>query len=89
MQRCDTHQTTSDIKNCYCCVDAVRISGGRSEAEKNREIGHGLHLSEGTVKECLNRRFRNLAVRHPTELAVWTLRESASYKVPPPTCGDV
>lgn len=39
----------------------------------NKEIAHELHLSEGTVKEYLNRIFRKVDVTNRTELAVWAL----------------
>jgi DNA-binding NarL/FixJ family response regulator len=39
----------------------------------NKEIAHELHLSEGTVKEYLNRLFRKLDVTNRTELAIWAL----------------
>jgi len=48
-------------------VDLVR------QAKANKEIAYQLHLSEGTVKEYLNRIFRKLAVTNRTELAVWAL----------------
>src|SRR3954451_22642597 len=37
----------------------------------NKEIAYELHLTEGTVKEYLNRIFRKLEVNNRTELAVW------------------
>ena len=48
-------------------VDLVR------QAKANKEIAYELHLSEGTVKEYLNRIFRKLEVRSRTELAIWAL----------------
>lgn len=48
-------------------VDLVR------QAKANKEIAFELHLSEGTVKEYLNRIFRKLEVRSRTELAIWAL----------------
>ena len=36
----------------------------------NKVIAHELELTEGTVKEYLNRIFRKLCVRNRTELAV-------------------
>ena len=41
------------------------------QAKANKEIAYELHLSEGTVKEYLNRIFRKLDVKSRTELAVW------------------
>ncbi|MBZ5576460.1 MAG: response regulator transcription factor [Acidobacteriia bacterium] len=43
------------------------------QAKANKEIAYELHLSEGTVKEYLNRIFRKLEVRSRTELAVWAM----------------
>jgi|SRR3954469_16615870 DNA-binding NarL/FixJ family response regulator len=37
----------------------------------NKEIAYLLHLTEGTVKEYLNRIFRKVEVNNRTELAVW------------------
>lgn len=37
----------------------------------NKEIAHELNLTEGTIKEYLNRIFRKLNVKNRTELAVW------------------
>ena len=44
-----------------------------SQAKLNKEIAHELHLTEGTVKEYLNRIFRKLGMSNRTELAVWAL----------------
>ena len=44
-----------------------------AQAKLNREIGHELHLTEGTIKEYINRIFKKLAVTNRTELAVWAL----------------
>lgn len=48
-------------------VDLVR------QAKANKEIAYELHLSEGTIKEYLNRIFRKLEVRSRTELAIWAV----------------
>ena len=48
-------------------VDLVR------QAKANKEIAYELHLSEGTVKEYLNRIFRKVEVKSRTQLAVWAL----------------
>ena len=50
-------------------VDLVR------QAKANKEIAFELHLSEGTVKEYLNRIFRKLGVKNRTELAIWALSQ--------------
>ena len=43
------------------------------KAKLNKEIAHELHLTEGTIKEYLNRIFRKLGVSNRTELAIWAL----------------
>jgi DNA-binding NarL/FixJ family response regulator len=58
-------------------VDLVR------QAKQNKEIAYRLHLSEGTVKEYLNRIFRKLGVSNRTELAVWALTHRAESGVIP------
>ena len=49
------------------------------QAKQNKEIAYELHLSEGTIKEYLNRIFRKLDVKSRTELAIraLTIRENA------------
>ena len=44
------------------------------EAKLNKEIAFELHLTEGTIKEYLNRIFRKLAVKNRTQLAMWAVR---------------
>lgn len=43
------------------------------KAKLNKEIAGELHLTEGTIKEYLNRIFRKLGVSNRTELAVWAV----------------
>jgi DNA-binding NarL/FixJ family response regulator len=45
-----------------------------AEAKLNKEIAYELHLTEGTIKEYLNRIFRKLGLTNRTELAVWALK---------------
>jgi len=47
------------------------------QAKLNKEIAYELHLSEGTIKEYLNRIFRKLGTRNRTELALWAYRAPA------------
>ncbi len=47
------------------------------QAKLNKEIAYELHLSEGTIKEYLNRIFRKLGTRNRTELALWAFRAPA------------
>lgn len=44
------------------------------QAKLNKEIAFELHLTEGTIKEYLNRIFRKLEVKNRTQLAIWTMR---------------
>jgi len=46
------------------------------QAKLNKEIAHELHLSEGTIKEYMNRIFRKLGVSNRTELAIWAFRQT-------------
>lgn len=45
-----------------------------SQAKLNKEIAFDLRLTEGTIKEYLNRIFRKLEVKNRTELAIWAMR---------------
>ena len=44
------------------------------KAKLNKEIAFELHLTEGTIKEYLNRIFRKVEVKNRTELAIWAMR---------------
>lgn len=44
-----------------------------SQGQLNKQIAAQLHLTEGTVKEYLNRIFRKMDVTNRTELAVWAV----------------
>jgi DNA-binding NarL/FixJ family response regulator len=50
------------------------------QAKLNKEIAYELHLSEGTIKEYLNRIFRKLGTRNRTELALWVFRAPAERR---------
>jgi DNA-binding NarL/FixJ family response regulator len=45
-----------------------------TEAKLNKEIAFELYLTEGTIKEYLNRIFRKLGLRNRTDLALWAAR---------------
>ena len=53
-----------------------------SQAKLNKEIAYELHLSEGTIKEYLNKVYRKLGVKNRTELAVWSfvIRQNAASR---------
>jgi DNA-binding NarL/FixJ family response regulator len=51
------------------------------QAKLNKEIAYILHLSEGTIKEYMNKIFRKLDVRNRTELAVWALSHSCECRI--------
>jgi len=50
-----------------------QVVGLVSQGKPNKEIAFGLHLSEGTIKEYLNRIFQKVRVTNRTELAIWAL----------------
>jgi|HubBroStandDraft_4_1064222.scaffolds.fasta_scaffold444255_2 DNA-binding NarL/FixJ family response regulator len=52
------------------------------QAKANKEIACELCLSEGTVKEYLNRIFKKLQVRNRTELAMRGLNQTATQVNP-------
>ena len=43
------------------------------QARLNKEIAFSLHLTEGTVKEYMNRIFHKVGVSNRTELAMWAV----------------
>lgn len=49
----------------------------------NKEIAYQLHLSEGTIKEYLNRIFRKLGLKNRTELAVWAVMHPSECRLIP------
>ena len=54
-----------------------------TQAKLNKEIAYDLHLSEGTIKEYLNKIFRKLRVRNRLELAVWSFGHQAECSLTP------
>lgn len=49
------------------------------QAKLNKEIAYELHLTEGTIKEYLNRIFRKVGATNRTELAVWAITRSPAH----------
>jgi len=49
-----------------------------TKGKQNKEIAGELHLTEGTIKEYLNRIFRKLGVSNRTELAVWAVTQHSA-----------
>jgi len=87
--RCGLEFRTSAARICpFCRKPRVRMPSGNRDlsfrefqvvelvcqAKLNKEIASELRLTEGTIKEYLNRIFRKLEVKNRTELAVWALR---------------
>ncbi len=54
------------------------------QAKLNKEIAYELCLTEGTIKEYLNRIFRKLEVKDRTQLAIWTMRNLEAGRALPP-----
>jgi len=48
------------------------------QAKANKEIAYELHLTEGTIKEYLNRIFRKVGATNRTALATWAWKQSKS-----------
>jgi len=48
-----------------------------AQGKANKEIAFTLILTEGTIKEYLNRIFRKIQVSNRTELAIWSLTQHA------------
>jgi two-component system nitrate/nitrite response regulator NarL len=51
------------------------------KAKLNKEIAYELHLTEGTVKEYLNRIFRKVGATNRTELAIWAITTQTGMPV--------
>lgn len=51
-----------------------------SQGKANKEIAFLLILSEGTVKEYINRIFKKVGVGNRTELAVWSISQQSQAK---------
>ncbi len=51
------------------------------QAKLNKEIAYELHLTEGTVKEYLNRIFRKVGATNRTELAIWAITTQGGARV--------
>jgi DNA-binding NarL/FixJ family response regulator len=49
-----------------------------ARGKANKEIAYQLLLSEGTIKEYLNRIFRKLEVPNRTALAIWEFTRKAA-----------
>jgi DNA-binding NarL/FixJ family response regulator len=50
------------------------------KGNSNKNIAYALHLSEGTVKEYLNRIFNKVGSTNRTELAIWALKRGLDQK---------
>lgn len=59
-----------------------------SRAMLNKEIAYQLHLSEGTIKEYMNKIFRKLGLKNRTELAVWSLMHPSECRLTPVAVPD-
>ena len=66
----------------------VQVINLISQGRLNKEIAYELHLTEGTIKEYLNRIFRKLGVCNRTELAVWALTQEQPVQASTETSVD-
>jgi DNA-binding NarL/FixJ family response regulator len=56
----------------------LQIAGMVADAKLNKEIAGELHLTEGTIKEYLNRIFRKVGARNRVELAVMQIKKASA-----------
>ncbi len=74
--QCDTQLTESGSDSrrplSFREKQVVRLI---QQAKLNKEIAYELQLTEGTIKEYLNRIFRKLGVKNRTELAIWAITQ--------------
>jgi DNA-binding CsgD family transcriptional regulator len=68
----------NEIMNSNLSLREKQVVALVRQAKLNKEIAHDLHLTEGTVKEYMNRIFRKLEVKNRTELALWALNHRES-----------
>jgi DNA-binding NarL/FixJ family response regulator len=54
-----------------------QVVGLIAQGKLNKEIAFELHLTEGTIKEYLNRIFQRVGVTNRTELAVWWVQQES------------
>jgi len=80
-ESCRTPQPGQRPRNPKLSFREEQVVGLVSKAKLNKEIAFELHLTEGTIKEYLNRIFRKLGVTNRTELAVWALTRPAPQPV--------
>jgi DNA-binding NarL/FixJ family response regulator len=53
-----------------------------SQGKANKQIAFELRLTEGTIKEYLNRIFRKVGTSNRTELAVWAVKHPIQLPEP-------
>jgi len=61
---------STDSKFAALSEQEMRIAHAVTKGLKNRDIGHSMGITEGTVKVHLHRIFRKLGISSRTELAV-------------------
>jgi DNA-binding NarL/FixJ family response regulator len=79
---CRTPKTVNKPLNPKLSFREMQVVHLVSQAKANKEIAYELHLSEGTIKEYLNRIFRKVGASNRTELAIWALRARESTTAP-------
>jgi len=77
-QSCRSPQIGKKPLNPKLSFREKQVVGLVAQAKLNKEIAFELHLTEGTIKEYLNRIFRKLGITNRTELAVWALTHPSS-----------
>jgi DNA-binding CsgD family transcriptional regulator len=74
-RQCSACASREKSSSTHLSTREVQVSNLVSQGKANKEIAWNLHLSEGTIKEYLNRIFRKVGVSNRVELALWVLQQ--------------
>ena len=79
---CRKPKTSSSIVKKQLTFREKQVVQLVAQGKANKEIAFDLLLTEGTIKEYLNRIFRKVEVSNRTELAIWALTQRAATESP-------
>ena len=80
--RCRKPKTSRDVVKKQLTFREKQVVQLVAQGKANKEIAFDLLLTEGTIKEYLNRIFRKVEVSNRTELAIWALTQRAATESP-------
>ena len=75
---CRKPKTSRDVVKKQLTFREKQVVQLIAQGKANKEIAFDLLLTEGTIKEYLNRIFRKVEVTNRTELAIWALTQRAA-----------